>query len=113
MDLTQSAIEFLNEALHLPASGREQDWDIELADPARIREFIQLSSKTDLDDEKQFALMALILASLEDLSYQGDIPSDVWKDIADLLQAHPKLYSDLLDQWAAKDGDDFGISLPV
>jgi hypothetical protein len=43
---------FLNETLNLPATGCEQDWDIELSDPNRITEFITFMETHDLDGER-------------------------------------------------------------
>jgi hypothetical protein len=70
MYLTIEAITSLNRALHLPATGREQDWDIELEDMNRVGEFIGYLADHPLNDDEKRALMALIVSSLEDLSYE-------------------------------------------
>lgn len=110
MYLTKEAMTFLDQALHLPATGREQDWDIELADANRANEFIRYLGEQSLSEDVKLALMALIIASLEDLSYQETIPPDLWEKVRKLLREDPPLYADLVQQWSPKDGDDFAIS---
>ncbi len=58
--------EYLNELLSLPASGKEQDWDLELADKNRILEFIGVYETAGLGKKEKRALWALITASLND-----------------------------------------------
>lgn len=109
---TREATTFLNEVLHLPTTGREQDWDIELADPDRAGEFVAYLESHVLSKEQKFALMALIMGSLEDLSYKEGVSPELWDRVKHLLQADPALYADLVRQWGPKnnDPDDFAIS---
>lgn len=109
---TKEAITALNQALHLPATGREQDWDIELADPDRVDEFVSYFESHSLSEGEKQALMALILGSLEDLANREAVPSALWDRVERLLQAKPDLYSDLVAQWGPKrdDPDGFAIS---
>lgn len=95
----KDAVQFLNAELRLPATGDEQDWDVELANPKRIREFIAFYEGNILDDEVKRALMALILASLEDLSHSSKI-DDVWKKVKDLICANYDLHKESVDYWA-------------
>ena len=109
---TKEAMTVLNQALRLPATGRKQDWDIELADPDRVDEFIAYFKTYALSQGERHALMALILGSLEDLANREDVPSALWGQAERLLRAEPDLYSDLVTQWRAK-GDEldaFAIS---
>ena len=109
---TKEAMAALNQALHLPATGQEQDWDIELADPDRVSEFVAYFENHPLSEGEKHALMALILGSLEDLSNREKIPSELWDRVRHLLQADSGLYTDLLKQWGPKsdDPDNFAIS---
>jgi len=52
--------------LLLPTSGKEQDWDIELADAIRLDEFLNVLDHQHLSDDQKHALMALIIASYDD-----------------------------------------------
>ena len=72
---TKEAMATLNSALHLPATGREQDWDIELADPDRTGEFTTYLENNTFDEDEKRALMPLILGSLEDLAQREEVPS--------------------------------------
>lgn len=112
MYLTKHAMLFLNKALNLPATGQEQDWDIELADKSRIGDFVTYMQNNELGVEIRFALMALILGSLDDLSYDGDIPRDLWENVRQLLKDDQELFADLVARWASQRNgtDDFGIS---
>jgi hypothetical protein len=109
---TKNAIVFLNKALNLPATGREQDWDIELADANRVNEFVDYFENHALDKEYKLALMALIMGSLEEASCGKSIPKEIWERVTRLLRSDPTLYADLVKRWAPQgdDHDDFAIS---
>lgn len=66
-----AAVEFLNTALLLPATGQEQDWEVELADKTRIAEFLDFHEGNDLSEPCRTALMALILSSFEEACHAG------------------------------------------
>lgn len=109
---TWEAMALLERELLLPATGEEQDWDIELADPSRVDEFLCYLESHDLSEDARFALMALIIASLDDLSYEGDLDAELVKRTVALLEAGRPLYDDLILYWR-QDGegpDGFNIS---
>lgn len=109
--LTKGAMTALNQALRLPATGREQDWDIELADPDRVGEFVAYAENHALSGGESYALMALILGSLEDLANREAVSSALWDRVARLFRADPDLYADLVKQWGPSDDPDgFAIS---
>ena len=110
MILTKQAIISLNQAFHLPVTGREQDWDLELADMNRVGEFIGYLADHALNDDEKRALMALIMSSLEDLSDEKTIPPDLWEQVKCHLQANPALYADVVAKWSGKEDDGFAIS---
>jgi len=58
------AVERLNQLLPLPATGREQDWEVELADAGRIGEWLDLLEEGSLDLDAQSALALLIVCSI-------------------------------------------------
>lgn len=98
--LTREAIQYLNKELRLPSTGREQDWEIELADANRIDEFISFYENKTLSDDKRSALMALIIGSLEDLAYVKPIDEEMWGKVAKLLCARLELHKPLIDYWS-------------
>lgn len=99
--LNRQAVEVIARRLNLPATGQEQDWDIELADPTRLREFLSLYNQAqDFSESEKYALMALILASCDDaIQDKGSINKDYWEEISAILQSTPH-YRDLIDSWA-------------
>ncbi len=103
MVLTREAIEYLNKELRLPATGREQDWEIELADANRIDEFISFYENKTLSDDNKSALMTLIIGSLEDLAYAKPIDEIMWGKIAKLLCDTPELHKPIIDYWSLGD----------
>lgn len=98
--LEQNAINYLNKELRLPATGFEQDWDIELANANRIVEFIEFYDNTLLNNDKKVALMALIVGSLEDLANIEPIDQSLWKQIEELLCNNYHLFKPIIDYWS-------------
>lgn len=99
--LNNEATDSLNRLLHLHATGNEQDWDIELAAPARIGEFLTFFKRNgSLDKAQKQALMALIIASCEELLQMGDILGpETWADISFILQSDV-FYHNLIEYWS-------------
>lgn len=63
---TKEAESFVNQLLSLPATGAEQDWEFEFADPSRIREMIDALMIGDLDIEQMSALALLLISSIQE-----------------------------------------------
>ena len=63
----------INQLLALPATGNEQDWEFELADPARIDEMLNTFESKELDLESKSALALLILSSIEEADEAGTL----------------------------------------
>ena len=59
------AVVAINALLSLPATGREQDWELELSDPDRLDEMLDLLDRGDLGLEERSALALLAMFSLE------------------------------------------------
>lgn len=109
--ITKSAIEYLNKALQLPAQGDEQDWELELANEERLEEFVKSYSHQQLSSELKFALMQLIVSSLDDRVAFGGDAGMVWREIAMLLEIDWELHSSTIEYWAANDTlDGFKVS---
>jgi hypothetical protein len=71
---SSEAEKYLNKLLGLPYQEGMQDWAIELADPSRVAEFCAIYESGGLNAEEKFALMRLIVASLDDLL--NELPND-------------------------------------
>ncbi|ROQ28724.1 hypothetical protein [Gallaecimonas pentaromativorans] len=78
---TANAEIFINRLLGLPATGKEQDWEFELADPKKIDEILNALESKGLDFELQSALSLLLISSIEEAS-DLDIINDVQLDRA-------------------------------
>ena len=103
MILTKEAIEFVSRKLRLPFQGTEQDWEVELADPKRIDEFVAFYKKTFLSVHRKRALMALILASYDEfLNIHGVDTSNLWHRIACLVRPDKDIFVDILDYWSLR-----------
>lgn len=104
--LMKDSIERLTAMLRLPATGAEQDWDIELADANRVDEFIEAYEHADLRPPDRVALMALVLSSTNALIEAEDQAPATWATIARLLAQDKELHAEALSYWARTDTDD-------
>ena len=91
---TMQAQHSINELLSLPASGREQDWEFELADPSRIEEMLGAMSSGARSYDEKCALALLMIASAEEAVETGQVDPDlverarvVFKQDADVREA--------------------------
>lgn len=95
---TRSAIDRLNRLLHLPYEPWIQDWDIQLADPNRVREFCQLYTQLQDEDEK-FTLMTLIVASLDEKLQANEHDEKLIEEVKALLSSGFDLHKDTIEYW--------------
>lgn len=98
--LKNEAIAFLNQELNLPVSGNEQDWHIELADSDRISDFINFYKSENIDSSVKYALMALILASLDDAVNAQTFDASNWESILKLLKCDYELHKTTINYWS-------------
>jgi hypothetical protein len=104
--LMKNSIERLTAMLRLPATGAEQDWEMELADPSRVDEFVALFDRLELEAEDRKALMALVLGSANAFLEKEGEPPATWVTIANLLADERELHADTLSYWSRDDSDD-------
>ncbi|WP_159396849.1 hypothetical protein [Sorangium cellulosum] len=104
--LKRLSIDKLTTLLALPATGQEQDWELELANENRIGEFLMAYEGLALSPDDKFALMALILASADRyVDATARIPGG-WKKIADILIDERGLHQETISYWMCIDEDD-------
>ncbi|SEN11839.1 hypothetical protein SAMN05192574_102502 [Mucilaginibacter gossypiicola] len=107
--------DYLNKLLNLPARGDEQDWDIELADPARLSEFLATFKAYDLTLSVKRAFLALIIASYDDLlQYDPDDDDFYWTSIKKIIDPETHEHIALLEYWAfgnlqSEENSDYGF----
>ena len=100
MILQKNSIESISQLFNLPYTGIEQDWDIEMATPSRIDEFIRFYPRLDLTNSEKSALMALIFASYDELLKENMLECEIWKKIKFYIQKEKELFQELVDYWA-------------
>lgn len=105
-NLQRSSLEKLENLLRLPASGYEQDWDVELADAGRVGEFLRTYDEVQLTADDKVALMALILASVDRFLGAEERAPEEWLRIRALLEKDHPLHSATTKYWACEETED-------
>ena len=101
MILKKEIIEQLSKELSLPFTGREQDWDIEMANSNRINDFLKFYKHNDLSNDKKAAIMSLMLASYEDFLNERNIEiDDKWNEIKSVLESERVIFVELIHYWS-------------
>lgn len=105
---TAAACQRLAGLLRLGEPPGGQDWEIELADPRRVAEFLDLYESSALDDDERFTLMELIVASYNDLlEFGGGEPDQRhWTRLRDHLLRRFELHGYTVLYWALADTDE-------
>ena len=97
----KETIATLSKKLSLPYTGTEQDWDIEMADSSRIKEFIDLYHQYDLAFEERVALISLIIASYDDFLNENNVEIDCrWDAIKAMLAKDRIHFVELINYWS-------------
>jgi hypothetical protein len=102
---TPAARERLEQLLGLRATGREQDWEIEFADPARIRDMLRILDDTDLDNDERSALSALTLHSLEEAAEAGIKVNLAALELRNILSRTPTVRERMRFYWKRMEQD--------
>lgn len=96
---TPEAVQKITKLFDLPVQGREQDWEIELADGNRLAEFLAVLSQKSLDVECRSALALLVLHSF---TYAD--PAEPTVDMAAtarrIIQNDNEIYRRMLSYWS-------------
>lgn len=100
---TAAAIERLDSILGFSSDQYSQDWEIELADGTRLREFVELYHTGHLDNDERFTLMALIVASAHDAIDSQTLEADMWDRIHNLLVRDADLHAHTIHYWCCAD----------
>lgn len=101
--ITKEARLHLNQELGIKEDPYSQDWELEYADADRIDEFLAFYKKKTKNDDERFALMGLILGSLEDLYARDSSVDATWKKIKEVLEEETSLhYSHIEDYYCAE-----------
>ncbi|MEO7691765.1 MAG: hypothetical protein ABIS51_20955 [Sphingomonas sp.] len=95
---TADAVKQLNTLLYLPATGDEQDWEVELSDDRRIHEWLTLFVGNELDLECRSALFLLIMCSIEFADSQF-VSSDLLSSARAALGRDERVRARMLSYW--------------
>jgi hypothetical protein len=96
----RAAIDKLALLLDLPNELGMQDWEIQVADPSRLAEFLQTYERLDFNDVDRFTLMRVIVASLDDAVSVGFDLEFAWQQAAALLRRDAHLHATTLSYWS-------------
>ncbi|WP_333606365.1 hypothetical protein [Arsukibacterium sp.] len=89
----------INKLLNLPATGREQDWEIELADPARIDEMLDALETKEIDFDCQSALSLLVISSIDEANELGLLNEKQVRRAAELFFINSDLRDRMCFYW--------------
>lgn len=113
---SRAAEERLRDLLRVPFDGWMQDWPLEASDATRLGEFCDAYDSGDsgdsgelgeLGEQERFALMRLILFSLDDVA--GDERAAALAErVEGLLRRNFLLHLHTLDYWRLPDSDEDG-----
>jgi hypothetical protein len=103
---TRAALVRLTQLLQLRPDPFMQDWDLELADSSRLSEFLDCYEDGDLDDDSRFLLMAMIIASLDDVADEVSELGSHWPRAELFLRRDGALHASTLSSWACGNESD-------
>ena len=106
---TIAAQRIINDLLSLPSTGREQDWELELADPNRIEDMLSVASTAVLSHDGKCALALILIASIEEAIGSGLTDPNLVERSRKFLQADENVLQAMrffwIDQGQASDED--------
>ena len=96
---TVDAQRSVNDLLSLPATGKEQDWEFELADPTRIDDMLKVAKTEKLNYEQRCALYLLLIASMAERNEAGNLEGDLIDKAHSLLNHDPDVQGAMIFYW--------------
>jgi hypothetical protein len=94
----------VNDLLGLKANGAEQDWELELADPSRLPEMVDLFERGALDLETRSALGLLVISSIEEAEIIGLTNLQLNQRFTSVLNNFKDVKSRMKCYWIINDG---------
>jgi hypothetical protein len=101
---TRAAIDALASRFELPNRPNMQDWEWEVADPARLDEFLTAYESGELSDDERFTLMETVIQSFEDLGPRLELDRR-WQHVLEILDRNIDLHAYSVWYWAALDAE--------
>lgn len=107
MYVTKHAVESLVDKVKLPAPHPfSQDWEYEVADSTRTAEFLHAYDQYNLDLEEKFALMIIIISSLDDAMHLGRMEDNLALLVKQYLIRDIHIHMNTVSYWAMSDEED-------
>jgi len=104
MHATRSTIEGLAKHLKLPLPDPfSQDWEFEVADPARVTEFFKAYDSGPINLDEKSVLINVILASYNDAIEEGSAHPGDWEWISRDLVRDRAIHEAAINYWALPD----------
>jgi hypothetical protein len=99
--LDREAVRRVNAMFGLPASGKEQDWEVEMASADRRGEFFAALASGALvhDPDAEAALAALFIGSADDAIGSGRFSKEEDATARDYFQKRPELREKMARLW--------------
>lgn len=102
---TRAGREALAARLGLAIDPSSQDWEWEVADPARFPEWLGVLRRDPLTDDERFSLMEMLVQCVEDLCSDlapvgGAEAMPEWRAIAAELRDRPRLHASTIAYWS-------------
>ena len=94
--------DFVNKVLNISSTGKEQDWEIEFANPSRLREMLDIGYNSDLNFDQKAALSLLIIASADLANEIGEFENEFIKDIRDFIRSDTDVLRAMIFFWIFK-----------
>lgn len=89
--------------LGLPYAPAMQDWEWEVADPARFGELLAASTAADLTDGERVSLAEMLIQCVEDMRMSAVGTTPEWKAVAAVLLTRPDLHAGTVEYWSSPD----------
>jgi hypothetical protein len=103
---TRASIEKLTMMFGLRSDPHMQDWEIEAADPRILERLVDAYGNPTFSDDDRFALMSLIIGSIDKAKHEGADISDVWPRVARILAANAPLHAYTMTYWSCGEDSD-------
>jgi len=102
---TSSARKSLAARFGLPYDDHDQDWEWQIADARRFREFLFVYQSEPLDADERLSLMEILIQCVDDMG-SGDAFDAAWRQIEPLLLRDAALLCATITYWSGQDIDD-------
>jgi hypothetical protein len=96
----------------LPYQDSMQDWEWEVADAKRFREWLDAYIGADLTDDERLSLMEMLIQCAEDMGPGPELES-ACLSLEPLLLARPTLHRASVEYWALVGEDDHAAQFAV